>query len=283
MKVLVIGAAIVDIIMYIDKLPKSGSDVLCKNNEFRVGGCAFNVSKVLKNENINFDLFSPVGKGIVANYVKEELDKNKYNNFVVDQSQDNGYCLTLVENNGERTFVTSKGIEKQFKKKWFNKYNLNKYEYIYFEGYRMSDNSGDLIISELENYKDKKFIFCPGPNITNIDNDLMNRIMKLKPIIHLNKKELLEYSKTDDILIALKDLYQKSNNAIIVTLGSEGSSYYNNGEYLEFKISNKTKIYNTTGAGDTHIGLIISWLINKNNSFNDAVEYANKNVIKYII
>ena len=43
MKTLVIGAAIIDIIMKIKRLPKSGEDILCSETVSAVGGCAYNV------------------------------------------------------------------------------------------------------------------------------------------------------------------------------------------------------------------------------------------------
>ena len=46
MKTLVLGAAIVDIIMKIPKLPKSGEDVLCTERKLTVGGCAYNVANI---------------------------------------------------------------------------------------------------------------------------------------------------------------------------------------------------------------------------------------------
>ena len=40
MKTLVIGAAIVDLMMHIDRLPKSGEDIPCHDTRTDVGGCA---------------------------------------------------------------------------------------------------------------------------------------------------------------------------------------------------------------------------------------------------
>ena len=46
MKTLVIGAAIIDIIMKIKRLPKSGEDILCSETVSTVGGCAYNVALI---------------------------------------------------------------------------------------------------------------------------------------------------------------------------------------------------------------------------------------------
>ena len=41
---IVIGAAMLDIVMEIDRIPKSGTDVYAKGQSMMVGGCAYNVA-----------------------------------------------------------------------------------------------------------------------------------------------------------------------------------------------------------------------------------------------
>ena len=49
---------------------------------------------------------------------KEELKKSGHSVLIEDPSADNGYSLSLVENNGERTFITIDGIETMWRKNW---------------------------------------------------------------------------------------------------------------------------------------------------------------------
>ena len=49
MRTLVVGAAIVDLMMKIDRLPKSGEDIPCRETKTVVGGCAYNVANTLRN------------------------------------------------------------------------------------------------------------------------------------------------------------------------------------------------------------------------------------------
>ena len=46
---IVIGAAMLDIVMEIDRIPKSGTDVYAKGQSMMVGGCAYNVADILKH------------------------------------------------------------------------------------------------------------------------------------------------------------------------------------------------------------------------------------------
>ncbi len=46
-KILVLGSAVIDVIINIDKLPKPGEDIPGFQQGHTVGGCAYNVSKIL--------------------------------------------------------------------------------------------------------------------------------------------------------------------------------------------------------------------------------------------
>ena len=61
--IVVIGAAFGDIILHLDALPQSGSDVPARDGGRQIGGCAFNVARALSR----LELFPvnaiPVGNG----------------------------------------------------------------------------------------------------------------------------------------------------------------------------------------------------------------------------
>lgn len=256
-KTLVLGAAIVDILMKIPRLPKSGEDISSKEQKIMVGGCAYNVASILRNFDIDHALVVPVGNGIYGDIIRKELKKNNYKIFIQDEERDNGYCLCLVEDGGERTFITLQGIECDFKKSWLENLDITGYENIYFSGYEVEGNSGQVISSWLSKQSIKNIYFAPGPRITYIDESVMNNIFSLSPIIHLNEKEILDYTRQDTVLKAAEFLYNKTNNIIFVTLGPNGVMYYDgkNGKIIEGR---KANVVDTIGAGDSHIAAIIA-------------------------
>ncbi len=42
-----------------------------------LGGCAYNVSEILRQSGVPYTLFSPVGTGIYGNYVREHLNRKQ--------------------------------------------------------------------------------------------------------------------------------------------------------------------------------------------------------------
>ena len=108
MRTLVVGAAIVDLMMKVERLPKSGEDIPCKETKTVVGGCAYNVANTLRNLKCEHDLCVPVGSGSFADIIRRGMKEKGYEPMIEEPREDNGYCLSLVEADGERTFITNR-------------------------------------------------------------------------------------------------------------------------------------------------------------------------------
>ena len=194
MKTLVIGAAIVDMVMQVNRIPKSGEDVIGKDAKVMVGGCAYNVASTMHNLDCDHDLCVPVGNGMYASIVRKKLLENGYPILIQDDTDDNGFCLCLVEKNGERTFITVQGVEGNFKTSWFDTLDMNDYDNIYLAGYQVCDHNGSVVAQWLRTLENKTIYFAPGPVICDIDPETMTQLMKLNPILHLNEKELFDFT-----------------------------------------------------------------------------------------
>lgn len=257
MKTLVLGAAIVDIIMKIPKLPKSGEDVLCTEKKLTVGGCAYNVANILRGFNVEHDLFVPIGSGMYADIIRKALNEDGYDVLISDSEMDNGYCLCLVEDDGERTFITVKGIEGLHKREWFNSLNMSEYENIYVAGYQVCEDKHNIIADWLIEQKSKNIFFAPGPVINDIDKSTMKKIFSTSPILHLNEKEALDFTKKDNVKDSILYLYELTKNIVFVTVGERGTVFYDGQEIVHIE-GESVDVVDTIGAGDSHIGSIIS-------------------------
>lgn len=273
-KCLVIGAAMLDIVMHIDKLPKTGEDVYAKDQEMTVGGCAYNAADIMRLFDVDFSLFAPLGTGSYAEIIKSKLNAKGHASLLKVEGQDNGYCLCMVESDGERTFLTLPGVECSFKAEWFNSLDANEYDSAYISGYEIEGEGGSDIISFLEKNPHLDVYYAPGPRISYIPQELTDRIFALKPIVHLNEDEAKFFTGEDDIPKAASNIFAKCNNNVVVTLGSEGA-YVKNAEVSELIPSVKTDVKDTIGAGDSHIGAFIS-LQKLGYDIKDSVKYANR-------
>lgn len=274
MKVLVVGSAMIDMLMVIDKLPKSGEDTLCKENKLMVGGCAYNVARTLRNLECEHDLCVPVGTGSYANIVREELAENQYPVMFEEKERDNGYCLCLVEEDGERTFITSQGAETDFKEEWFKSLDMGQYDKVYVAGYQFCGKSAHTVAAWLKNLKKQTVFFAPGPVICEIDKDLMREILSIHPVLHINEKELLDFTGETSVTEGLKKLYAQSENLVIVTTGEKGAVYFD-GESIEEVSGRPACVTDTIGAGDSHVAAVMGGL-SKGKSLKESIALANE-------
>lgn len=275
-KALIIGAAMLDIVMQLDELPKRGGDVYAKSDSITVGGCAYNVADIVKHMGVPYTLFAPVGKGNYASMVRSMLKIAGHESPISSEKQDNGYCLCLVEKDGERTFITLPGIECTFEKEWFDLIDVDEYDSVYVSGYEIEGEGGDCIIDFLENNPQLTVYYAPGPRITCIPEEKHERIFRTCPVVHLNEEEALAYTGMSGAEAAAEAISRRCGNNVIVTLGGEGVLLYIEDEKDVMRIpSEKVKVVDTIGAGDSHIGGIMAMRA-KGYGFPDALRAANR-------
>lgn len=260
---LIIGAGFVDISLSIKKLPKTGDDALAKIIKTVAGGCALNIANILRSMQVKHDLLLPVGAGSNASLIKAQMINDGYKIFIEDKSNDNACSMCFIEENGERTFISTLGVEVPFKKEWFKLFDFEKYDLISLSGYDIEGENGEIFLEKLESLKHHPTIlFDASPRIANIDKVLLDRLFKLKPIIHANKDEIgiLCNLKVDLLQEAMQELYKKNNNVIIVTASKYGCAFIDENGIYHMIPGFKTTQVDTTGAGDSHVGGIISGL-----------------------
>ena len=275
-KCLVAGAAMLDITLHIESLPKSGDDVYASSQKMSIGGCACNVAGILRHFNFPFTLFAPIGKGMYADIIARRLKEIGCESPIKSEKGDNGYCLCLVEKTGERTFITLPGIECGFEREWFSALNAEDYGSAYVSGYEVEGAGGEQIIQFLEEHPRLSVYYDPGPRITHIPEEKTRRLFALSPILHLNEKEAKEYAGTNDAARAAEELKSRTDAPVIVTLGGEGALICGGksakGEIIK---AGKATPVDTTGAGDSHIAAVIA-LHQAGCPLEEAVRKANR-------
>ncbi len=89
----------------------------------------------------------------------------------------------------------------------------------------------------------------------------------------MDEAEAKGYTQQENVEEAVRALYEKSGNLVFVTLGAEGTLFYD-GKEMRRVASVKTNVVDTVGAGDSHIGAIIAGM-SKGMKVEGAVLLAN--------
>ena len=138
----------------------------------------------------------------------------------------------------------------------------------------MEESDNTHIIDFLEAHPEYTVYFAPAPRINILPPERMNRLFALSPVLHLNETEALTFTKQPTIEKAAESLYQATKNTVIITLGEKGAYYKDDSTDELIPSINATQI-NTVGAGDSHIGTVISCL-KRGDSMKDSISKANR-------
>ena len=286
---LVIGSTVVDVLITLPHLPVRGEDININAPLHRIGGCAYNVYKTLDLLQCPCLLCSPVGSGIYGRMVLENLEAQGIKPFI-KLEEENGCCYCLIENDGERSFLSHHGAEYLFSRSWMENIDYSKTDSVYICGIEVEDPTGEEIIQFVYEHPELDLYFAPGPRIMHIEKDRMVRLFMRRdingkgPFLHLNEAEACSFSRKNNIQAAAEFLAAKTDNALVITLGEKGCYYYESvhsplveGTLVEGTLvpGFPAKVLDTTGAGDAHCGSIIAEL-KKGKPLSKACETANK-------
>src|SRR5699024_5097102 len=229
----------------------------------------------------NYDLMIPIGNGSNGKLIKNQMGKDGHNQLLDDLKEDNGWSLCLVEESGERTFLTVPGIESKWKKEWFRNINVDNYDYIYLSGYSFESPSAEVLLEALQFInKHATIVFDPSPRVAEMDVNNIKSLLKMKTIIHANQDEILKLSKERNAKNAAIKINKLTNQPVVVTLGDKGTLVVQEGEDKILPVKD-VPVADTIGAGDSHTAAFIAALLD-NQNIETASEWGNEIASKIV-
>nr|WP_279117463.1 PfkB family carbohydrate kinase [Enterobacter soli] len=273
--VTVLGAAVIDVIADAYALPWRGCDIELKQQGVNIGGCALNIAIALKRLGITAQNALPVGHGVWADIIRHAMAKQDLHSAVEAETGDNGWCLALVEPDGERTFMSFSGVENQWQQPWLDALDVTPASLVYLSGYQLASPCGELLTTWLEGLHNVTAFIDFGPRIADIPDSLMARIMACQPIVSLNRQEAeIAAERFGMDPESLGGQWQKRfASALIVRHDKDGAGFFN-GDDSGYVPAFPATVVDTIGAGDSHAGgtlagLAAGW------SLADAVQLGN--------
>ena len=257
--VTVVGAAVIDVIADAYALPWRGCDIELKQQGVNIGGCALNIAVALKRLGINASNALPLGQGVWADIIRNRMAKEGLHSLIDNAEGDNGWCLALVEPDGERTFMSFSGVENQWNADWLARLNIPRNSLVYLSGYQLTSPCGELLVQWLDVTPFIDF----GPRIGDISDDLMARIMACRPLVSLNRQEAEiaaeRFALSQDVEGFGAEWVRRFAAPVVIRHDKDGAWYFSaqtSGCVPAFK----TTVVDTIGAGDSHAGGMLAGL-----------------------
>lgn len=275
----IVGAAVIDVIADAYALPWRGCDIELQQQSVNIGGCALNIAVALKRLGMEADNALPVGQGVWADIIRNNMAREGLSSRIDGVTGDNGWCLALVEPDGERTFMSFSGVENQWNPTWLAQLTVPPQSLVLLSGYQLASPCGEVLVHWLESLRDITPYIDFGPRIADIPETLMQRIMACKPVISLNRQEAEIAAERFRLPVATEAFGQawlkKFAMPLIVRHDEEGAWYFSaeeQGLAAPFPVA----VVDTIGAGDSHAGgtlagLASGWTLGESVLLGNAV------------
>ncbi len=262
------GSTIVDIINYVDHLPARGSDALVKESLVMCGG-AFNAESAASRLGLKAVHAGTVGTGVYGNIALEAM-RGESIDFIGRRLDDldTGYCFTMVEPDGERSFVTYAAAEAMVTVEQLMSVEIRPTDAVYISGYDLAYAGSREAVKQwiLSDHADIADIFFdPSTMVSAIDKDVIDALRHKAYLITLNEMEYEILSPR----AGEEALFLQRNGVRDAVLFENANPI---GSYPTFAVENPL---DTTGAGDVHTGALIASLAS-GMDLDSAIARANK-------
>ncbi len=278
-RLLQLSGAVVDLIYRIDRLPEPGDEVLAKSVETAVGG-GFNAMLAARRSGLTVIYGGGLGSGPFSDLLREALWREEIQALREANSElDQGSCVVLVDNEGERTFVSREGAEGLLKYWMLRPIEASAYDWILLSGYALayvgSRDALHRFVRALP--REAGLVFDPSPAVASIPQAILDDVLAAARWVSLNTREARHITGIDDPAAAGDALLLKhcpAASGIVLRCGASGSWLCLRGKRPELLPAFPVETVDTNGAGDAHIGAFLGAL-GAGATPSQAVRYAN--------
>lgn len=262
MPVMVIGAAFGDVMLEMSRLPGSGGDEVARESGRQIGGCAFNVARVLARLGAPVINGITVGQGSWGRAVEAAMAAESLSVQLRDPDHDNGWCLALVEPDGERTFITVEGCEQYWDTAVLSRLLPAGTGWLYASGYELTGTQGAPLLEWLLQLPERITPFIdPGPRIGDLSADEVAALLARGALFSLNREEAAVLLGAPASADNVADFCQQHSASLIVREDKEGALIGTPEGQCQRVQPVPITLCDTVGAGDAHGGGTLMGLV----------------------
>lgn len=260
-----VGNVIVDVTLRIPALPERGGDVLARDTGSTPGG-AFNTLLAAVRQGLASAYGGGHGTGPLGDRVRSALEAEGIE-LLLDASTkaDTGYDIALIDDEGERTFVTVFGAEASLTPHDLARIRLGGmdltwHDLVHVSGYGLleSTNAGVLAPWIAAIAPGHTVLVDPGPLGSDIPAAVLTTVALRADWVSCNLREALLLSGAADARDAAIAL-RKTWRAVIIRLGPKGCLVTVDDDVVHVP-GFAVEAIDTNGAGDAHTGAFLAGL-----------------------
>ncbi len=256
-RLILVDSVVVDVVLNVDTLPERGSDTRAEHSDSFAGG-GFNVMAAASRLGLASVYGGVVGLGPFAMIAQEAMREEA---IVVatapNDDLDTGFVVAIVDDGGERTFLTSVGAEATLSTGQLDDLDVNESDFVYFSGYALlHESNARALIAFLQRIPQKAcFLFDPAPIVGDISDDLLEAVLERVDWFSCNAREASILTDAADVDVAARALRARmGRGGAIVRIGAAGCVVALSEIHSEVVPGFVVESVDTNGAGDCHVG-----------------------------
>lgn len=242
-KVIVAGKMNVDIFYYVPKLELNSNNV-ASDSMMELGGKAANVAVALKKLGIDAAITGCVGTDTFGRFIREKLE-----GFGVDISHlkecegESGRTAIAVSQDGQNTMLNFPGVNESFTPEMIDWTLVEEGDALFIQFGIPADT-----VFELSSMAKRAgmMVYVDPSYPSDIPWDAFYYFDYIAP----NEREIYQITGKKDLEKAVKHLFKKGVESVIVKMGSEGVKVFLEKKTLEIPAF-EANVIDTTGAGDS--------------------------------
>jgi len=263
-RLLLVGSVLVDILMYIDRLPERGGDCIARRALLTSGG-GFNVLVAAARLGMPVAYAGLVGDGPMGTRVMTDLAAAGIP-LVLPRAagEDTGFDVGLVESDAERTFVTAPGVESRLHQADLNAVPVLPGDAIYVSGYDLYyPISGAALEEWLPRLGSQNLLVIdPGPLVAEIPGERRERVLSRTDLVSLNAREVGLLTGATNLPGAASRLVPRlaPGGWVVARAGAQGCWVASESQPPWHVPARPARALDTTGAGDAHVATLLTRL-----------------------
>jgi sugar/nucleoside kinase (ribokinase family) len=255
-----LDTVMVDVIMKVAHIPQKGGDVLADDRLFTTGG-GYNAMSAASRCGLPAVYVGVLGTGPFTDLAEDSLGRDAIvAPLPRSRSLDVGYCVTLVEPSGERTFITAAGSETELDRAALALVEPRAGDYVLISGYNiMAEPQAGALLDWIEGLSPKVVVALdPAIRLEDIPPVNLQRMLARTNWLLCNETEAQHLTGKSELTEVI-DRLSTLNAHCVLRVGSEGC-WIIEGELVTRVPGFEVQAVDTTGAGDTHNGIFLAEL-----------------------
>ncbi|GLS22141.1 sugar kinase [Labrys miyagiensis] len=279
-RLLSVGSIIADVRIDVPILPPRGGDVLGSGASISAGG-GFNILAAAARNGLKAAFGGQHGNGPYGERIRAALQSEGIEALMpASRMADSGFCVVLVEPDGERTFVTSPGVEARPGTMALSEIALGPADALFVSGYDLCyPDLGPAIADWIAVLPTSAWVMVdPGPLVTDIPVAIMAAVFARVDVFTLNRREAGLLSQRQDMSAGAAVILRRlrSDALLVIRDGPAGCWLFGGrfgaeGRHVPAPI---VRMVDSTGAGDAHTGVFLASLA-AGHDFLEAARRAN--------